>query len=338
MKRRNKEELVLESVEFVMQGVLTALCDPDLPKLRNSFKLKPQVMKDAKELADKGCDLRLLCDCLAFSRRLPDLYPEPPTGVLNEIAQTAGELERNLLQHFPPINLAFFPKDDRPIVSYGPLAGDMAISEEGLAELRRIKRAASYFETVVRCGGRPDRKFVNMVAYLWPVFYVESTTGQPHYERVAALLKSVGFGKKSAAQLATSAKKVRARVPGLESWLVKLVHHLPSEPLAPAQVSMNASAVPESSASKSILNPATYSQKSGVQDAPAPSAAAVVWARETLGSFIPVMPHLDDQSLSEVISMLVLKFLQNGFVPKDEAGDEYLPVRRLTPVQDSTSP
>jgi hypothetical protein len=206
---------------------MVALCNPALKQLRGAFKTN-EFDKEVEKLKLTATQRALLFDSVAFAKRLRYLYQPAPPVVLNRISNRIDVLLEELFFYFPPISLGMVFDQVGP-QEMGPICGDFHLSAGAESELRRISAISKHMSDVIRRRKAPQVDYIGQIAYLWPAFYIESITGQPHYPEVAQLLNLAGFGEKQPEQLSKAAKSVRERSPSVAQWLVLLLPRLPGE-------------------------------------------------------------------------------------------------------------
>jgi hypothetical protein len=97
-----------------------------------------------------------------------------------------------------------------------PAFGTDRVLEE---ELRR--KAELYNELARLCTDRlvPTRATFKRIAYIWPVLYVTSKTGKPHYAALSRLLNEAGIIDKTPKQLKVAFNSIRREYPGVLQWM-----------------------------------------------------------------------------------------------------------------------
>lgn len=198
--------------------IITAMHHPDLLAKRKDLGLDEN--EDVVALCRLGCKPRALQDVLLLAAHMPEFYPPISAPTLRKLARDLRDVLQRMTKTTPSLTLPFARDlaDGSIAIEPVPTGGDLHVSPELTADLSR--KADAYDGLARLCAKRmiPTRAQFKMLAYLWPVFYVEERTGRPHYEKVANLLGFVEIVKNEK-QLMKGLVAAKSTLPPVVFWM-----------------------------------------------------------------------------------------------------------------------
>jgi hypothetical protein len=187
-------ELVTEVLHWM---VITAAYDPSLRAVKDKFAHELARNDDVNKLKKLGCDKDKLLSTLAFANRMPALYPPLGANPLRNLARDLKSVLVRMKRLTPSRALPWFEDstEGKYILTFEPTGGDLHVWPELERELQL--KAAVYEGLAGLCQKRkiPSRATFRKYAFLWPVQYINSCLGEPHYAAAARLLCLTGIKK-----------------------------------------------------------------------------------------------------------------------------------------------
>lgn len=212
MDTEKKQEFLNEATHWL---IITMVHDDRLRAFKGHMN-ECRNNQDVCDLVELGCDDEVLLNTFAFAATLEACYPDLTAADLRELAKDCRSVVWRMKQFTPSLALPF-QRDDGSI-DYEPTGGDMHVWP-GLEE--EIEKKAKCYESLAElCTEKllPTRATLRKLAYLWPVIYVKSRTGQPHYAAVSRILQFVGVTK-SGKHLEDSLDSATRQFGGLLQWM-----------------------------------------------------------------------------------------------------------------------
>lgn len=208
------------AIEVAHWIVITALHHPRIVAAKGKLAVEVGRDEDVNRLCRSVCDRSELLNVLAFAKEMPALYPQWDADTLRKLAADLRRVLRRMKFVTPSIVLPWFETsaDGTERLSWQSSAGDLDLSPELEKQLQL--RVEMYGQLARLCSRReiPSRATFRKFAYLWPVQYINSSTGQPHYAVAARLLGFAGIDKNEK-QLKVAFVAVRQRYPWVLSWM-----------------------------------------------------------------------------------------------------------------------
>lgn len=208
-------------VEVTTWTILTALHNPALLAKKGEFLKQVGGGEVVAELVSLGCEEGLLLNTLVFAAWLPQFYPPLMAAELNRLADDTERLLREMKRLTPSIALPWLEESDdgHQELVWKPTGADLHVWPWLEQEL--LGKVSLYRQLATMCTLRqvPTKATIGRIAGIWPVAYVNSCTGEPHYALVSKLLDCTPEGK-NPKQLRAAFLSVGEEYPHLESWLV----------------------------------------------------------------------------------------------------------------------
>lgn len=210
-----------EVVEVTTWTILTALHNPALLAKKGEFLKQVGGEEVVAKLVSLGCDEELLLNSLVFAAWLPQFYPPLMAAELKRLADDTERLLREMKRLTPSIALPWLDETDdgRKELVWEPTGGDLHVWPWLEKELRAKVSLYRRLGTLCTLRQVPTKATIGRIAGIWPVAYVNSCTGQPHYALVSKLLDCTPEGK-NPKQLREAFLSVREEYPHLERWLL----------------------------------------------------------------------------------------------------------------------
>jgi hypothetical protein len=205
--------------EIVHWMVITAAHDPALLAVKGKFASELARNDDVSELQRLGCDKDKLLDTLAFANAMPALYPPLDANALRNLARDLKDIVTRMKRITPSAALLWIEESDgRQFLTWKPTGGDLHVGPELERELQL--KAAVYKGLARLCRLRkiPSRATFRRFAFVWPLQYINSCTGEPHYAAASRLLCRTGIHK-NGKQLKVAFLSALERYPSVLSWM-----------------------------------------------------------------------------------------------------------------------
>ena len=183
--------------EVVHWMVITAAYDPRLRAVKDEFARELAGNDDVNELQRLRCDKDKLLNTLAFAKEMPALYPPLDAKALRNLARDLKIVLTRMKRITPSVPLLWIEEraDGKHSLTWKPTGGDLHVWPELERELER--KAGAYEELARLCRLRkiPSRATFRRYAFVWPLQYINSCTGKPHYAAASRLLSVTGINK-----------------------------------------------------------------------------------------------------------------------------------------------
>jgi hypothetical protein len=208
-------------VEVTTWAIITALHNPALLAKKGEFLKQVDGEEVVAKLVSLGCEKELLLNTLVFAAWLPEFYPPLIAADLNRLADDTERLLREMKRLTPSIALPWIEESDDGYqeLVWKPTGADLHVWPWLEREL--LGKVSLYRQLATMCTLRqvPTKATIGRIAGIWPVAYVNSCTGEPHYALVSKLLDCTPEGK-NPKQLRVAFLSVSEEYPHLERWLV----------------------------------------------------------------------------------------------------------------------
>jgi hypothetical protein len=185
------------SKDFVVGWMIhTAILNPELTKSVRTLTIPKEHIKTFSFLSQHKCDQALLLDRLVLAYRLPELVPKLSVTKLRTLARDVDDVLKRMRSIVPSHVFVVATPDEkdpkRGLLEEQATGGDLHVWPSMIADL--TNKIAGYQELAYLCANKvvPRRDFVERIAKLLPVAYVEQRTGQPYFRKVCDLLEWVG--------------------------------------------------------------------------------------------------------------------------------------------------
>jgi len=217
LNRANDDaEAVKEVVHWL---VITAAHDPRLRAVKDEFAIELAKNDDVTELQRRGCEKGKLLNTLAYANRMPALYPPLSANALRNLARDLKDIVTRMKRIAPSLALPWAEESDGGhFLTWKPTGGDLHVWPELERELRGKAGAYEELSRLCRLGKIPDRATFRRFAFVWPVKYIDSCTGHPHYTAASNLLCLTGT-KKNPKQLKVAYRLACKEYPSVLGWM-----------------------------------------------------------------------------------------------------------------------
>jgi hypothetical protein len=204
--------------------LLTMLYAPQQLEARKSAldHLGPISWGATAKLEELGCKRLALITAAVLGTNARKLYPPFSADRLREIAAKIRSVVREMNELVPQIYVpdGRILKDGSLEIEMGPAGGDMQL--EPWVEKSLLIKATLFEELAAMCAANemPSRAEFGRIGHVWPLVYVETMTGDPHYALVARLLQETGVdGDMTGKRLREAYVSVKERNPAVLRWL-----------------------------------------------------------------------------------------------------------------------
>jgi hypothetical protein len=176
--------------------LLTMLYSPQLLDKKKSVLAEiGSITRGAtKKLEALGCKRGALITAAIIGTRARDFYPPFDAEKLRNIAADIRSAVREMNEIVPQVLVPHgqIQKDGSLEIDMNPAGGDMQL--EPWVQQSLLDKASLFEKLAAMCAAKevPSRAEFGRIGHIWPLVYVEATTGRPHYALVARLLQETG--------------------------------------------------------------------------------------------------------------------------------------------------